>query len=114
MGYDYQIPDTLQWREFIDYCTLSCDTINNNKGGLTFTSTINGKSIYLPFTGIYGISSGSGRSFAKQGYYWSRDLESGYDKYAYYVRLLSTPQASLSTAYERYHGMPIRPVKRTP
>ena len=113
-GSDYQIPDTLQWQELLDYCTLSCDTINNNKGGLTFTSTINGKSIYLPFTGIYGLVSGSGRSLPKRGFYWSRDLDPHNDKYAYFVQLVSTPQASLGTAYERYFGMPIRPVKRTP
>ena len=111
-GSDYQIPDTLQWQELLDYCTLSCDTINNNKGGLTFTSTINGKSIYLPFTGIYGLASGSGRSLPKRGFYWSRDLDPHNDKYAYFVQLVSTPQASLGTAYERYFGMPIRPVKR--
>lgn len=97
IGVNWRIPTREEWQELIDSCVWTWYT-----GYYKVTSKVNNKSIFL-YEG--GCSKGFGRSLNGL-YYWSSSL---YDQdvqraYALYIN------GKVSNDYERYIGMPVRPV----
>lgn len=68
LGGGWHIPSDEQLDELNTYCTVQLTTVNG-VSGLTFTSTINGNTLFFPFTGSY-----DGSSYAD---YWSRTAVNG-------------------------------------
>ena len=97
IGVNWRIPTREEWQELIDSCVWTWYT-----GYYKVTSKVNNKSIFL-YEG--GCRKGFGRSLNGL-YYWSSSL---YDQdvqraYALYIN------GKVSNDYERYIGMPVRPV----
>ena len=97
IGVNWRIPTREEWQELIDSCVWTWYT-----GYYKVTSKVNNKSIFL-YEG--GRSKGMGSSLNGL-YYWSSSL---YDQdvqraYALYRN------GKVSNDYERYIGMPVRPV----
>ena len=113
-GSDWQMPSFAQFEELInDSYTTTTWTTTNGVYGCKITSKSNGKSIFLPATGCWDLSSledvGSG------GYYWSRSLYMSYSNGARGLYLTDTDISySHCDADARERGRPVRPVRKQP
>ena len=81
--------------------------------GFRGTSKKNGKTIFFPYTGYYGLSSGSDAHLdLSTGYYWSSDLvEPGKDTRFAYALKVSAENKAVRAMMPRQVGCPIRAVK---
>ena len=107
------IPTQAQCQELLDNTTeewvnctyLGSDHENHNVRGIKVTGK-NGNSIFIPASG-----NRTSYSFKNQGSYirvWSSSLFSGYPDLAWNLCFLSTDGSMYD--YERYNGIPVRPV----
>ena len=97
IGVNWRIPTREEWQELIDSCVWTWYT-----GYYKVTSKVNNKSIFL-YEG--GCSKGGGRSLNGL-YYWSSSLYNQDVRRAYALYR----NGKVSNDYERYIGMPVRPV----
>lgn len=97
MGENWRTPTREEWQELIDSCVWTWYT-----GYYKVTSKVNNKSIFL-YEG--GCSKGGGRSLNGL-YYWSSSLYNQDVRRAYALYR----NGKVSNDYERYIGMPVRPV----
>ena len=101
-------PSQSEWEELISGTTQEYTT-QNGVAGYLFTSTSNGKSIFLPVT---GIRSGDETSYEDtMGAYWSASID-GVDGERGVALSFTESGVNVSSAL-RYEGLAIRPV-RTP
>lgn len=102
MGGDWHMPAPDQIQELIDNTTTAWTTSNGT--GMTFTSTANGKSIFIPASGY--ASDGSVYANGSWGYVWSSML----NKISIYSGMcLLLSDVSLGS-YTRCYGLPMRGV----
>ena len=104
-GSDWRMPTEAEFRELIDNTTREWTTVNGVTG-YKFTSNTNGNSIFLPAAGHR-----TGTSFYRQGlygYYWSKELNPNNRNNARYMYFYSGG-VNIGN-YQRYYGLPIRPV----
>lgn len=103
IGSPWRMPTIDDFNELIANCDITELEIDGKIGSL-FTSRINGKSIYIPPTGV-----GDGEDIINltSGYYWSSsfDSETGARRMSVFRTDPNTQQVGL-----RRDGMPIRPV----
>lgn len=97
IGVNWRIPTREEWQELIDSCVWTWYT-----GYYKVTSKVNNKSIFL-YEG--GCSKGGSRSLNGL-YYWSGSLYNQDVRRAYALYR----NGKVSNDYERYIGMPVRPV----
>lgn len=97
IGVNWRIPTREEWQELIDSCVWTWYT-----GYYKVTSKVNNKSIFL-YEG--GCSKGGGRSLNGL-YYWSSSLYNQDVRRAYALYR----NGKVGNDYERYIGMPVRPV----
>ena len=89
MGAGWRTPTVEEWQELIDGTTPSLDTVNGI-GGIRFTSTVNGNSIFLPFAGFYSGPQHAGYYNSDRlpvGEYWSNQIDSNkpYQAWCLYI-----------------------------
>ena len=78
MGNGWRTPTVEEWNELITGTTPSRDLVNGI-GGIRFTSTENGNSIFLPFAGFYSGPQHSAQYNGDRlpvGEYWSNEIDS--------------------------------------
>ncbi len=108
MGTDWKTPTITQWKELIENCTWTWETINGIKGQIVKSKT-NNNSIFLPAQGFYlnsqnVVTGGNG--------YWSIDLSEEFmESYAIGFAQNGTYNES-KFPQSRSLGMPIRAVKK--
>ena len=110
-GGKWQMPSEAQIRELVKYCDINSYNPPIGMPGKIFTSTINGKKIFLPYGGHYG-DEGSGQYrhsklfyVRNHGYYWSGDyLGSGK------ATILEMHPSTGITSESRYYGCSVRAV----
>ena len=138
MGAGWRTPTVEEWQELIDGTTPSLDTVNGI-GGIRFTSTVNGNSIFLPFAGFYSGPQHAGYYNSDRlpvGEYWSNEIdeENPYQAKCLYIddptygidpddpegslehiRVTSwDPTAPSPTGFIRNEGRPVRAVRDNP
>lgn len=105
---NWRMPSAEEFEELINKCTWTYEKTENGYG-YRITSKVPGytdKSIFLP---IGGVKEGS-NWYSSYGYYWSRTLDTYYGcNYAQALQFNSWSSGYVDY-YERYIGMPIRPV----
>lgn len=103
-----RIPSQEEFYELIDNCTV----VFTEAVGWTFTSNINGKTIFFPVTGYMNATNLSYHDF--DGCYWANEkqTENGEDTHAYcmYLNIAENPHV---TSESRRFGFCIRGVKAT-
>ena len=105
LGGNWRMPTEAEWRELIDNCDIAWTDDYNGTGieGCTFTSKVNGKSVFFPAAGYCFNSSvdevGSG------GNYWSASMKSAW---AWYFNFASGNQVMKDNF--RYYGYSVRGV----
>ena len=85
---------------------------NNSTIGYRVVSKLNGNSFYLPGAGYYYNYSGSSPYLSSSGYvyYWTSLVSSQPNANAFYIS--STTSQYANNTYNRWYGMPLRPVAR--
>jgi len=106
-GGNWRMPTYNEAKELINNCTYEWTVLNGVKGG-KFTSKINGKSIFLPASGLRGDSGLEEQGV--YGYCWSGTLNSNDDTHAYYLGCNSTN--AFCNYWIRPCGHPVRPVRK--
>ena len=78
LGGNWRMPTEVEFQELIDNCNVVWTDDYNGTGikGRTFTSNVNGKSVFFPAAG-YCIDS-SVNNVGSRGYYWSASRYSSY------------------------------------
>ncbi|MBP3763322.1 MAG: hypothetical protein J6I49_05500 [Bacteroidales bacterium] len=104
-----RIPTMAEWQELFDNTTQTNDVVNG-VAGRRFTSTINGNSIFCPFTGYKSSSSTYGPGSCT--YFWSSTLSSTTNANAVDVYITNSSGSfySGSGGEGRFYGFPIRAV----
>lgn len=104
-GHEWAMPSVDQIQEMLGYCTSEWTTVNGVEG-LSFTSRINGGTIFLPASGYrFGTEV---RDSGSNGYYWSDTQSTNFDSYAYD---LTFSKGDMGWGdFSRYIGLTIRPV----
>ena len=106
-GDGWRMPTEDEWDELVINCTVKWESVNGLQG-YRYTSKKNGRSIFIP---AGGVNNGS-LLFSDYGYYWS-STKHPTDKQRATCMLFNNGQFNdPSTPYERFCGMPIRPVKK--
>ena len=107
LGGNWRMPTKAECQELIDNCDASWTDDYNGTGvaGKVFTSTVNGKSVFLPAAGY--CSNSSVYYVGSYGYYWSASWDSS--SYAWYLVFYSGYQ--YLNGYYRYYGFPVRGVR---
>lgn len=109
-GEDWRIPTSEEFKELRDNCSTQWTT-SNGINGILFTSSVNGKSIFLPAAGAYG-DAGLEKEGAN-GMYSFADLctetLSGTTFGSTYAVLFNSQQVNLNY-FNRANGYSIRPV----
>ena len=79
LGGNWRMPTKVEFQELIDNCDVTWTDDYNGTGikGRTFTSKINGKSVFFPSPGSYYYSSVS--NVGSRGFYWSASWSSSSD-----------------------------------
>ena len=110
-GSKWQMPSKAQWDELLDGSNTTIEwTRENGVNGNKITSNRNGKSIFLPAAGSYtSFLSDAG----KEGYYWSRTLNTEQEWEACYMCFDYTGFIGTYYVYRRY-GLCVRPVVKQP
>ena len=107
LGGNWRIPTREEWQELIDSCVWT-----SYNGYYKVTSKVNNRSIFL-YEGGYRKSTGG---LINALFYWSSSLceENMSSAYGLYMSWWHNPDNVLEmvvgTSYERYIGMPVRPV----
>ena len=105
LGGKWRMPRQSEVEELLENCTTEWTTMNGVKGR-TFTSTINGNSIFLPAAGFRdGDYLGAVGSY---GYYWSSSRVKQYPNEA--QRILINPDRASIQYIARYLGLSVRAV----
>lgn len=105
LGGKWRMPRQSEVEELLKKCTTEWTTMNGVKGR-TFTSTINGNSIFLPAAGFRdGDYLGAEGSY---GYYWSSSRVKQYPNEA--QRILINPEKASIQYIARYLGLSVRAV----
>ena len=105
LGVKWRMPRQSEVEELLENCTTEWTTMNGVKGR-TFTSTINGNSIFLPAAGFRdGDYIGAEGSY---GYYWSSSRVKQYPNEA--QRILINPERASIQYIARYLGLSVRAV----
>jgi hypothetical protein len=99
------MPTNDQWAELKNNTTVIWTTRNGIYGAL-FTAS-NGNVLFLPAAGYRGGQ--ANLDVGDRGYYWSSSLVTTLPFDGYCFRFNSTSFAP-SYLYERYFGLPVRPV----
>jgi hypothetical protein len=137
MGNGWRTPTKAEFEALIAGTTQSLDTVNGI-GGIRFTSTVNGNSIFLPFAGFYSGNQHNAQYNGDRlpvGEYWSNEIDSdkpyqarclyiddptyGYDPddpegSLGHIRVTSedpTASASSPVGFIRNEGRPVRAVR---
>lgn len=104
LGGNWSIPTKEQWQELISKCSWQWTSENGVKG---YRVSRNGKSIFLPASGInYGTSINGKNAI---GSYWSANIST--DIRNAYGLSFNANSHRLNSSYSRNNGFPIRPVK---
>lgn len=118
LGEKWRMPTDAEWEELFENSTLTWISDDNRKGCLV-TSTINGNSLFFPYTGYYSqiVFQGNTETIntyaedSQNGYYWSSCLgENNPDPYCAYVAIFSSSNYLPYTYLDRCYGCVIRPV----
>ena len=106
LGGNWRMPTKAEYQELLDNCNVVWTSDYNGTGikGRTFTSKVNGKSVFFPAAGNCNNSSVGG--VGSSGYCWSASWDSS--SYAWLLRFYSGSQ-NLSN-YDRYYGFSVRGV----
>ena len=78
LGGNWRMPTKAEYQELLDNCNVVWTNDYNGTGikGRTFTSKVNGKSVFFPAAGNCSISSVNG--VGSRGYYWSASWNSSF------------------------------------
>ena len=118
-GGKWRLPTSAEIQELVTYTTHEWGT-KNGVYGMTFTSTINGNSIFLPACGYRWHNTQYDRNYpdrdyfyqrTNQGYYWSATLSSSDTKQAICLKF-GNDHTATSSSINRCYGMLLRAVKR--
>lgn len=104
-GKGWRIPTEAECRELVENCTWTWEKVNGVEGSKVTGK--NGKSIFLPATGLY--TDNTLRSEGKHGIYWSSTLDVNYEVNAVVINV-SQDNYAVKTCF-RYGGLPIRAVR---
>lgn len=112
LGPEAHIPTVAEWLELLAHTTVTNDTLNG-VAGRRFTSTVNGKSFFVPYTGYK-----TGSSTASPGsctYFWTSTVSPSYVGQAVDIYIHDS-YAGLyggnTNGEGRYYGFPIRAVRQ--
>ena len=109
-GNGAHIPTMAEWQELFNHTTVTNETLNG-VAGRRFTSTVNGKSFFAPYTGYmyYASLNGAGN----YGYFWSSTLSTSSTSNAVDIYFDSSTAGFYdgSSGEPRYYGFPIRAVR---
>lgn len=119
-GTDWRMPTSRELSNLSRYCTVEWTT-QNGVQGCVFTSTINGNSIFLPYspqrTGTniswseWNTASGE---FHQSSLYWSGSLNEEEPEHASCLYFDNNGNSWIARGGYRYQGLPIRPVTSNP
>lgn len=104
LGGQWRMPSRAEWRELQEKCRWTW-TILNGVSGYEIASETTGKSIFLPISGL--MINGSLEDSAARGYYWSSELGTGFELFAW---SLCFDSDNIFGNYGRCHGRQVRPV----
>lgn len=104
-GKGWKIPTEADCRELVENCTWTWEKVNGVDGSKVTGK--NGKSIFLPATGLY--TDNTLRSEGKHCIYWSSTLDVNYEVNAVVINT-SQDNYAIKTCF-RYGGLPIRAVR---
>lgn len=111
-GERWRMPTNAEMQELLDNCNVSHKNTINGVKGTTFTSKINGKSIFFPWAGTKRSSNTNLTQGGTDGYYWTSTLVlsnlNHYDAYQLHINS-STLELNSRNAH-RIYGNTIRPV----
>ncbi len=108
-GAEWQMPSKEQMDELLDASNTNFQwTQMDGVNGLKVTSISNGKSIFLPAAGYAGWR--TGEDAGREGYYWSRSLDTEDNWQAYYMVFAYYGEEHIYEG-DRRSGRTIRPVK---
>ena len=105
-GTPWCMPKLEDWQEIIQHCTWT-STTQNNVSGLKITSRNNGNSIFLPFS---GYRRDTGVYYSENLYGWLSDQSSSGLGFATYFQFREGMGIGNGRDFERYIGLPVRPV----
>lgn len=121
-GSNWQTPSFEQWLELLDDNYTTCEwTALFGVAGVKVKSKNNGKSIFIPAAGWRQKTD----SYSGECVYWSRTLSADYGDCAYAMYMWGSMGSSIGGSIgggttfksdwedeDRYHGEPIRPVRK--
>ena len=105
LGGKWRMPSVEEWTELKENCTWTW-TKQGRANGYKVTSKKNGKSIFLPATGVRGL--GCKHSDGEDGYYWSSSLVEQSPDRAYHFSFNSDKAGRHNCG--RCYGLCVRPV----
>lgn len=105
-GENWCMPTKEQFQELVANTTATWTT-TDGKTGITFTSTINGNSVF--FLAFGTAMDGEMHSIDNDGYYWSRSSYVDYGAWSLYF--LNNKKKVNTSSVTRYNGRSVRPVK---
>lgn len=113
-GGKWRLPTMAEFRELYSKCTWQYTTLNGIEGMKVIGP--NGKSIFLPMTGLAFPTSGAAGSFAitdsSSGYYMtSESYKDSYGRFAYLCQISPNASYSLPSYRVGFVGIPIRAVR---
>ena len=106
-GGNWQIPSLAQWQEMIASCSRETTSVNG-VNGLKLTSRKNGNSIFLPYT---GAKWDDGCYNTESIFCWLSTMSTKGVAYPYYLTYQGMG-IGFGRDYERFIGLPIRPVMK--
>ena len=106
IGGNWRMPTKDEFQELIDNCDAVWTNDYNGTGikGRTFTSKVNGNSVFFPASGICDGSSVS--SVGSRGHYWSASRDSS----SYALELYFYSGSQTPSTIDRYYGCSVRGV----
>lgn len=112
-GGKWRLPTSDEIQELINYTNKEWET-KNGVVGMTFTSKINGNSIFMPATG-YRLFRSNNRDLMYEktasGYYWSSTLSNEGNQKAMCLKFTSSG-AAFRQSFDRNRGILLRAVKK--
>ena len=105
-GKPWSMPKLEDWQEIIQHCTWT-STTQNNVSGLKITSRNNGNSIFIPFSGCRWDT---GVYYPGNVYGWLSDQGPSGLGFATYFQFSEGSGIGNGCDFERYIGLPVRPV----
>ena len=106
MGGNWRMPTKTEFQELIDNCNVVWTNDYNGTGikGRTFTSKVNGNSVFFPAAGNY--NKWGNKEVGSHGYYWS----ASWDTAEWATNLYFKSGNIFATTGIRYYGQPVRGV----